>query len=167
MPTPARFHFLCGALLLAACPQAAAIVVGSLLPAIGKLETLDGASVSDADLRDRYTLLSFYFSQCVPCIAEIPALNGYAAAHPEMGVLAVTFDDIATSKAFVAQRGLELAVIADAQAFIDAVGVTGYPTWLLVDADGRIAAVHTGGSMGKDAASKADINAWVQGAMSM
>ena len=148
-------------------PVEEGIVAGSRLPALGKLETLDGDAVSDADLRDRYTLLSFYFAECVPCIAEIPALNGYAAAHPEIGVWAITFDDTATSKAFVAQRGLELPVIAEAQVFIDAVGVTGYPTWLLVDADGRIAAVHTGGSTGGDAAGITDIDAWVQDAMSM
>lgn len=145
-------------------PSQAALAMGTPLPAIGPLRTLDGEAVSDAELRSGFALLSFYFAECIPCVAEVPALNAYSSAHPEIHAWAVTFDDLATSSEFVAKRDLRLPVIADAQAFIDAVGVKTYPTWVLVS-DGRIAALHTGGAMGADVATEADIEAWVAAAM--
>lgn len=111
---------------------------GRPLPAIS-LSTLAGERWTPVAKDGRYTLLSFYFDACVPCIAEIPALNAYAHAHPEMRVLAVTFDEAARARKFRATRHLEWPIAPDAQAFIDALGVRTYPTLLLVRPDGTLA----------------------------
>jgi peroxiredoxin len=139
--------------------------VGTPLPPPEALRTLDGHALGAADLHGRRTLLSFYFAECLPCIEEIPELNRLAAAHPDMGVYAITFDDTATAKAFVAQRGLQVPVVADAQDYLDALGVRSYPTLLLVDEQGRIAAVRHGGNVrigGAPAASNS-LEGWVAG----
>ncbi|MGN6112077.1 MAG: TlpA family protein disulfide reductase [Luteimonas sp.] len=149
-------------------PAPQALQVGQALPAPEGLRTLDGHAFGSAELQGRRTLLSLYFAECLPCIAEVPELNRLAAAHPEMGVYAVTFDDAATAQAFVAQRGLQLPVVADANAYLDALGVQTYPTLVLLDETGRIAAVRHGGKMpaGDDKAGDggdddAGIAAWV------
>jgi peroxiredoxin len=148
-------------------PASRALQAGQPLPVPEGLRTLDGHAFGSAELHGRRTLLSLYFAECLPCIAEVPELNDLAAEHPEMGVYALTFDDAATAKAFVAQRGLRLPVVADAQAYLDALGVQTYPTLVLLDEAGRIAAVRHGGKMpapGGQAGDDADgegIAAWV------
>jgi peroxiredoxin len=101
-------------------------------------EDLDGRRVRNADLAGRHTLVTFYFATCVPCIKEVPALNTYRRAHPDLNYLAVTYESVAEARAFVAKHGLEWPVIADARPFLDAAGVRGFPTYLLVSPDGRI-----------------------------
>ncbi|MGN6228485.1 MAG: TlpA family protein disulfide reductase [Dyella sp.] len=132
---------------------------GQSLPAT-ELSTLAGGRWTPVAKDGRYTLLSFYFDECVPCIAEIPALNAYAHAHPEVRVLAVTFDAAKSARTFRATRHLEWPIAPDAQAFIDALGVRTYPTLLLVRPDGTLADSFTGAGLeSKDGAAR--LEAWV------
>lgn len=132
---------------------------GQRLPAIS-LSTLAGERWTPVAKDGRYTLLSFYFDECVPCIAEIPALNAYARAYPKMRVLAVTFDEAARAQKFRTTRHLEWPVAPDAQAFIDALGIRTYPTLLLVRPDGTLADSFTGaGLQSGDGAAR--LAAWV------
>ena len=132
---------------------------GQPLPAT-ELSTLAGERWTSVGKDGRYTLLSFYFDACVPCIAEIPTLNAYARAHPEMRVLAVTFDGATSARTFRATRHLEWPIAPDAQAFIDALGVRTYPTLLLVRPDGTLADSFTGAGLeSEDGAAR--LEAWV------
>lgn len=132
---------------------------GQPLPATS-LTTLAGESWTPVAKDGRYTLLSFYFDECVPCIAEIPALNAYAHAHPEMRVLAVTFDEAARARKFRATRHLAWPIAPDAQSFIDALGIRTYPTLLLVRPDGTLADSFTASGL-ESGDGAARIAAWV------
>lgn len=151
-------------------PRPEVLKAGSALPAPEGLRTLDGQAFGSAELHGRRTLLSLFFAECLPCIAEVPELNSLAAAHADMGVYAVTFDDATTAKGFVAQRGLQVPVVADAKAYLDALGVQTYPTLILVDEHGRVAAVRHGGKVSMPRALAGDeggdsgIAAWVAAA---
>jgi thiol-disulfide isomerase/thioredoxin len=123
----------------------------AVLPAFA-FTTLGGAPVSSTEVTDRPLLLSFFFSECVPCIQETPVLNAFAASHPQYRYLAVTYDSSAEAAHFVEQRGLKWPVVANAQPFISAVVVDSYPTYVLVAADGRI----LGRKSGLDMAGLAD-----------
>lgn len=105
------------------------------------LPSTRGPRVTSAALRGRLTLVNYFFADCLPCIAEIPALNAYARHHPEVQVLAVTFDDMATAQGFVKQRGFQWPVLADGMPLITASGVSGFPTFALVGPDGRVRAI--------------------------
>ena len=118
----------------------AALKAGDAFPAFS-LPGTKGARVTAAALRGKLTLVNFFFADCVPCIAEIPALNAYARHHPEVQVLAVTFDDLAIAKRFAKQRGLQWPIVAEAQGLIDSAGVSGFPTFALVGPDGRVRAI--------------------------
>lgn len=92
---------------------------------------------------EHYTLLSFFFHDCVPCIQEIPQLNALSARAKQVQLVAVTFDDKATAERFVRERGLKLPVVADEQGYIDALGIKTYPTLVLVSPDGRLVGSRT------------------------
>jgi peroxiredoxin len=121
-------------------PAAQQLHAGAAFPAFA-LPSTQGKRVTAAALQGRLTLVNFFFADCLPCIAEIPALNAYARHYPEVQVLAVTFDDLATAKGFAKKRGLQWPILAEAQPLINAVGVTSYPTFALVGPDGRLRAI--------------------------
>jgi len=109
----------------------------SHLPALNARD-LGGRPVRTLHSGGKHTLLNFYFSGCVPCIREVPALNAFRAAHPELNYLAVTFDPAFDARAFVAERRLDWPVVADAARFLRAAGVRSFPGYMLVAPDGRI-----------------------------
>ncbi|QNJ99829.1 TlpA family protein disulfide reductase [Dyella telluris] len=135
---------------------------GSAFPPF-ELPSLQGGTVHTGDLRGRYTLVSFFFAECGPCIAEVPMLNAFAHANGDMGFLAITYQDADTARAFVNDRGFRWPVLHDGQALIDTLGVNVYPTLILVDPSGRVAGAAVGTTM-RDGPDKqfADLTGWVQ-----
>lgn len=141
--------------------SALAIPVASAMPALTQSD-LSGTRYRLDDGR-HYTLLSFFFAECVPCIQEIPALNALQARRRgNLQMLSVTFDDRQAAQEFVGKRGLELPVIAGAQAYIGALGVTSYPTLVLVSPEGRLIGARTAFNSGAsvDAGVK-DLEDWL------
>lgn len=117
------------------------VPLASLMPAISEID-LDGKVHSIGD-GTNYTLLSFFFSDCVPCIQEVPELNELARLRPGLNILAITFDSKSEASAFVGKFGLNVPVIAGAQEYIDSLGVRVYPTLILVSPDGRLVATNS------------------------
>jgi len=111
-----------------------------------ELRDLDGRRVTSASLRGKPTLMSFFYSTCVPCIREVEPLNRFAAARPQMNFLAVTFDEPEEARAFVKRYGLAWRVIPDAQVFIDSMRIKQYPLLALFDAEGRLLGTRLGGA---------------------
>jgi thiol-disulfide isomerase/thioredoxin len=100
--------------------------------------TLGGRPLRNTDLAGKPTIVNFFFSTCVPCIREVPMLNTFARQHPEFNYIAVTHDPSDEAREFVSQRKFDWPVIANAQTFVQAAQVRGFPTYLLVAKDGRI-----------------------------
>lgn len=134
-----------------------AIEPGAPLPP-HPLHDLAGAAHPWPRSDGKYTLLDFYFSGCGPCIQAIPELNAFRTAHPEFATLAVTFDDADESRRFAAERKLAWDIVPGARDFIEALGVSVYPTVMLVDAQGRLVAVRQASLHGDEAQS---LQAWV------
>lgn len=123
--------------LRVARPRANAYTSPTHLPAL-EARDLSGRPVRNVDLGGKPTLLSFYFSTCVPCIQEVPALNAFREAHPELNYLAITFDHAADARKFVSDRKLSWPVVAGAGRFLNAAGVRSFPGYMMVAPDGRI-----------------------------
>lgn len=122
-------------------PSGLAVAVDGEMPSLPHAD-LEGRRHALANGRT-FTLLSFFFADCVPCIREIPALNALDAERDDLDIVSVTFDDTATAKRFVQERGLKTPIVADAQGHIDAVGVKVYPTLALVSPDGHLLGVRS------------------------
>lgn len=110
-----------------------------------ELRDLAGKRVNAAGLKGKPTLVNFYFAECVPCILEVGPLNRFAAERPGMNYLAVTFDEAAVARTFVARYQFRWRVVPDAREFIDRVRVKHYPTMALFDENGRLLGTRPGG----------------------
>ena len=109
------------------------------LPA-ARFTTLDGAPRTLADYAGKPVVLNLWATWCIPCVAELPELDRLAASG--VVVLAVSADrgGAATVRPFAASHHLDhLTVLLDpGNAAVGALGVAGFPTTLLIGADGRL-----------------------------
>jgi cytochrome c biogenesis protein CcmG/thiol:disulfide interchange protein DsbE len=110
---------------LAGCGSPAPSVgttVGQTAPPLSGT-TLDGKTLSLASLRGKPVLINFWASWCGPCREEFPLFKTFSAAHPDLVIVGVVFQDTA----------------AKANDFATSYGAT----WTsLVDPDGSMAAAY-------------------------
>ncbi len=110
--------------------------------------TASGSSINLADLRGSVVLLNFWATWCGPCRSEMPAFQQAYAEKADQGFMilgvndAETLDDIA---GFRDEFGLTFPLLLDQNAIIqDLYGVRSYPSTLILDRNGVIAAQHYG-----------------------
>ena len=129
------------------------------------LQDLAGKRVTSSSLHGKPTLLSFFFSTCVPCILEVDPINHFAATNPRMNFLAVTFDEADVARSFVKRFGLHWRVVPDARDFIDRMRVKQYPLMALFDANGRLLGTRRGGARDELEAANVEpqLKRWVEG----
>lgn len=113
--------------------------------------TLDGKTVTSADLHGRVVVLVFWASWCVPCRQELPAFQETYERYKENS--AVRFyavggpwggDTTEKEKSFVVQMKLDLPFVFDSHGTSQDFGVSGFPSLVILDEAGRIRMVHTG-----------------------
>ncbi|WP_342119234.1 TlpA family protein disulfide reductase [Pseudoduganella sp. OTU4001] len=119
------------------------LAAGAGFPAF-KLRAMDGSMVDNAALIGRYTVVNFYFGDCVPCIKEVPMLNEFAARNKDFDVLAITFDSKDEARKFVKRTNFNWRTVADAGELLDQVGVKVYPSFALLDPKGVVVAITNG-----------------------
>lgn len=129
----------------------------TILPVLGNpppdapLQSLEGEPFSLADYIGQPMVLNFWATWCEPCTREMPLLNDYAAAHPDLTVMALTDpDDAATSRQQVADfiQEYDLAHIrfgADARSFLQlSMNAMQIPTTFILDGEGVVRFRHIG-----------------------
>ncbi len=105
--------------------------------------TADGVRRTLADYAGRGVVLNLWATWCVPCVAEMPALDGLARmiAADRIDVLPLSSDrgGVPVIEKFYANRGIKtLPVLLDPQsAASHALGLRGIPTTLVIDRTGR------------------------------
>jgi thiol-disulfide isomerase/thioredoxin len=107
-----------------------------------QFQTLDGGQKSLASFAGRPIVLNFWATWCEPCVAELPELDTLSSTDPGIVVLAVSADrgGAGVVKPFLAAHKIDHATIlldpgSDA---VHALGVAGFPTTLLIGADGKL-----------------------------
>jgi thiol-disulfide isomerase/thioredoxin len=111
------------------------------LPAL-VLTELDGRPFPVSQLHGKTVLLNFWATWCVPCRAEMPALDALHRAYRRRGflVLAVNFKEPAPDvRRFVQSLGVSFPIALDADGEMSRVlKVRGLPVSYLLDRDGRL-----------------------------
>ena len=115
-------------------------------------ELLDGAAFSSDELADKVAVLNFWGSWCAPCRVETPAFSEVAADLADDGVQFLGIDvketDPQFAQAFVDRFDISFPSLYDprgevALAFRD-YPANAIPSTIVLDPEGRVAAVYTG-----------------------
>ncbi|MEO9169686.1 MAG: TlpA disulfide reductase family protein [Candidatus Baltobacteraceae bacterium] len=108
-------------------------------------ERLEGGTFHIEDARGRVLFLDFFASWCEPCRLEMPLVEAYARAHPEIDVVAVDVGEPRAVAAAFAKRyrigNVALDPTTSAQGFFQ---IQGFPTIVVIDPKGRIRADWSG-----------------------
>ena len=111
------------------------------LPTVA-LTDLDGHALGVAQLRGKTVLLNFWATWCVPCRAEMPALEALYRAyrHRAFLVLAVNFKESAPDvRRFVQELNVSFPVALDVDGSVStALKVRGLPVSFLLDPEGKL-----------------------------
>lgn len=95
---------------------------------------------------ERPTVVNLWASWCRPCREEMPAVQRFAASHPDVRVIGVAIDDQPdAAREFAEELGVTFPLgIDDDDRLVAAYGVSGLPTTLVLDRRGRLAAMWAG-----------------------
>jgi peroxiredoxin len=115
------------------------------------LVTLDGKSVTSTDLRGRVVVLAFWATWCLPCRQELPDLQKvYEQYEGDSNVAFYAVggpwgDDTAEKEStFAKQKKLNMPLAFDSHGTAQALGVSTFPSLIILDGAGRIRLVHSG-----------------------
>jgi cytochrome c biogenesis protein CcmG/thiol:disulfide interchange protein DsbE len=129
----------------------AALAAGERPPAPAlELEVLggDGDTRTLADYRGKVVVLNYWASWCEPCRDEAPALQAFHEEAESRGgtVLGVDVKDVTSdAQEFIDEFGLGYPMLRDPDGHSQGeYGIAAYPETVVIDADGRIAALQRG-----------------------
>ena len=110
------------------------------------LTDVAGGTLSLADLRGKTVVLNFWGSWCPPCRAEIPEFAAWHKENPDIPLIGIAVRSGQAST--VAQKakslGINYQVVVADDAVVSEYGVSVFPTTIVVDPEGQIAAVVSG-----------------------
>lgn len=127
----------------------AGLEVGTPAPAFSA-QTLDGETVTLADLKGKVVLIDFWATWCGPCVRAMPTIQSLHEKFADKGlvVVGVSLDDRHAAEklgSFVEDKGVTFAQIHDKEgAIAKAFGVSPIPHSVLVGKDGTVQANHIG-----------------------
>jgi cytochrome c biogenesis protein CcmG/thiol:disulfide interchange protein DsbE len=101
----------------------------------------DGAStIHLADYRGKVVLLNFWWSQCAPCIQEMPGLLDLHHDRPDLAILAVSIDEDPDSYTrFITRRHVDLITVRDPnQTAAKLYHTEGWPETYIIDRKGIV-----------------------------
>lgn len=113
---------------------------GGAAPAFS-VRTLDGATISSADLRGKVVVLSFWFIGCPACLGMEPKLNAFKskfAGRDDVVFLAMTRDPARDVTSYLAKQRFDYMHATDAKAAMDAFVFKVYPKNIVIDRTGKI-----------------------------
>ena len=117
-------------------------------PALRLPRLSGGGQVELADYRGKVVVLNFWASWCEPCRAESPLLQRWHERISARGgtVLGVDVLDVSSdAREFVREYGLTYPMLRDRDGDSQAdFGVVAYPETVVIDPEGRIAAIERG-----------------------
>lgn len=125
-----------------------AIQEGSTAPNF-QLETLEGKTVELEDYRGQGVFLNFWGTYCPPCEEEMPYMDNQYQVFKDRGVEILAVDvgesNLAVER-FVSRHDLSYPILMDReQDVLDLYGIGPLPTTLLIDKEGTVVHINTGG----------------------
>ena len=106
------------------------------------LQTLDGQEITLSKLKGKVILLDFWATWCAPCRESIPHLIQLNKTYQKDGleVIGMNLDrgDMDIVRHFVKSMDIPYPIVITSQDVERSYGVTGLPTTILIDREGKI-----------------------------
>jgi len=117
-------------------------LIGTRFP-IEKFKNHKGVNYAKTFLNGKPSLINFWFTTCVPCLAEIPVLNNLEAGlKDKVNFLAITFEQQQTVNSFLKHSTYKFQQITNAQQQLNELKVVAYPINFILNKDGIIIDVY-------------------------
>lgn len=110
------------------------------------MEDLRGQDVNGESFKGKIVLFNFWSTSCAPCVAEIPILNRLADSlkNGPFVFVAAAMEESSEVVRFLKVHPFNYVVLPGAKAFNSAMGVTIYPTNIVIDKNGKVVSVLEG-----------------------
>ncbi len=119
-------------------------LIGKKFP-FENLTTIDGNKLNFANLNGKPTLINFWFTQCYPCLEEIPVLNKIKEEFKDkINFISITYDSKEKVLKLFEKIKYDFVHITDQKAFTKKMGIKSYPQNYLVNKKGFIFLVEDG-----------------------
>ncbi|MDB5030570.1 TlpA disulfide reductase family protein [Mucilaginibacter sp.] len=122
-------------------PPLALLTSGTVAPD-WTMYSADGKKVSLTQLKGKVVLLDFYFIGCLPCMDAIKPLNKLYEKYKSKDIVIASVTDRDSKKtvlAFEKQYGIKYPGYVDAAGVVKSYHVDSFPTFYLIDKEGKIA----------------------------
>jgi len=129
---------------ISSVPPSSVAKVRAELPDV-MVSSLVGEPVALRSLVGRPLVINYWYSTCPPCLLEMPALAEVATEYGDrVRFVGINPRDTAErASAFAIDRGVSYEQFLDHTGrSVDGLELTGFPSTVLVTADGRVALVH-------------------------
>ncbi len=121
--------------------------------------TYSGNKVQFSELKGKLIVINLWFMACAPCMAELEGLNEIVEKYQDDDVAFISFtwdskEDL--EQDFFPNHNFKFEIVSDAQTFLleEIDHGWGFPTTFIVDQEGYIQKIISGGSTEKDVANK-------------
>ncbi|WP_299121252.1 TlpA disulfide reductase family protein [uncultured Tenacibaculum sp.] len=99
-----------------------------------ELTLLNGKKIKSEFLKGKPTVINFWFSNCHPCIDEMPLLNKIKSEFGStVNFISITFQSNSEVNEFLKSNKFEFTHVIEAKEYIDTYGFFGYPKTLILD----------------------------------
>jgi thiol-disulfide isomerase/thioredoxin len=120
--------------------------------------SITGDTLNTKALLGKVVVINFWFESCVPCLAELPALNKLAEEYKTKDVVFIAFgrDAKARIEEFLRKKTFDYTMVAAARDISEKFCVIGgWPMNLVLDKKGIVRFIHAGGATGEAADTEA------------
>ncbi|MDQ7004019.1 MAG: TlpA disulfide reductase family protein [Ghiorsea sp.] len=126
-------------------------------------QNAEGEVVTLASLQNKPVILHFWASWCPPCRTEMPAMDQWVKAHPNVHVVMISLDnDQKDAQSFYAAKGIQAPLNMGSMRHTSRLGVRGLPTTIIIDQQGEVSQRHMGNLHWADEAASQKVLGWLK-----
>jgi len=104
-----------------------------------ELKSITDSLLTKNDIIGKPSLINFWFTDCPPCVKEIPELNRLKEKYSDkINFIAITFDNKKDVLDLLEKTDFNFIQIINAQDYIDQIGIRAYPKNVFIDKTGKI-----------------------------